>query len=77
MDDREIARQAFDLQSRARDYRLLDIPTYRTWSRRKLAEGESPALIAHLDATSMFLLPEQLNHVEEADFDELLNDLRE
>jgi hypothetical protein len=76
MDDREIARRAVDLQARGRDYRLVDIPGYMAWSRRKLDAGESDALIAHLDATSMFLLPEDLPKVTDADFDELLEDLQ-
>ena len=77
MDDREIARQAIDLQARGRDYRLLDIPGYVEWSRGKLDAGEFEALIAHLDAMSMFLLPEELTKVIEGDFEELLEDVRE
>ena len=75
--DKEIARRAIDFQARARDYGLSEIPGYAQWSERKLNEGESPAFIAHLDATSMCLLPEQLNSVGEAEFDELLADLKE
>ena len=77
MDDREIARHSVDLQARGRDYRLLDIPGYVAWSRRKLDAGESDAVIAHLDTTSMFLLPEDLPKVTDAEFDELLEDLRD
>lgn len=75
-DDRELARRALDFQARAKEYRLLDIPGYTAWSNRKLAEGVSPALIAHLDATSMILLPEELGTVPASDFDEMLDDLR-
>jgi hypothetical protein len=75
MDDREIARHALDLQNRGRDYRLLDIPGYMAWSRRKLEEGVSDALIAHLDATGMWLLPEDVAKVTDADFDDLLEQL--
>jgi hypothetical protein len=64
-DDREIARRSLDLQARARDYRLVDIPGYMQWSQRKLAARESQALIGHLDATSMWLLPEDLGHLSE------------
>ncbi len=75
-DDKEIARGALDFQARARDYRLLDIPGYLEWSRRLLREGVSEALIAHLDATSMCLLPEELSTVTERFFDAMLDDLR-
>jgi hypothetical protein len=75
-DDREIARRSLDLQARARDYRLVDIPGYMHWSQKKLAAGESQALIAHLDATSMWLPPEDIGHVSEQVFDEMLDDLR-
>ena len=76
MDDREMARRAVDAQKRARDYRLVDIPGYMEWSRRKLEEGESSALIAHLDTTSMWPLSEELEEVTEADFEDMLEDLR-
>jgi hypothetical protein len=59
-DDRKIARRSIDLQKRARDFHLVDLPGYMEWSNRKLAEGEADALIAHLDATSAWLLPEDL-----------------
>lgn len=75
MDDREIAQRAVDFQMRAKDFRLLDIPAYKTWSERKLKEGVSDALIAHLDATSMDLLPEEVAKVDEAIFDDLLAEL--
>lgn len=74
--DRDIARHAADLRERARDVGLVEIPVYTRWSERKLREGDSPALIAHLDAMSMFLLPEDIASVTEAEFDELLEDLR-
>ena len=74
--DREIARRAADLQLRGRDYALVELPAYSSWSERKLEEGESPALIAHLDAMSMFLLPEDVGSVGEEAFEELLEDLR-
>lgn len=41
-------------------------------SQRKLKEGVSDALIAHFDATSMELLPEEVATVDEAIFDDLL-----
>ncbi len=75
LDDREIARRALDFQARARDYRMMDIPGYMEWSERKLDEGVSDTLIAHMDATSMCLLPEELNEVTEQDFDDMLSDL--
>ena len=75
-DDHEIARRATDIQKRARDYRLVDLPGYMEWSRRKLAEGESKALIAHLDATGAWLLPEEAANMTESDFEELLAELK-
>ena len=76
-DDRDIARRALDFQARARDYRLFDVPGYSAWSQRKLDEGESEALIAHLDATSMCLLPEQLQTVTVQEFEEMLQELKD
>jgi hypothetical protein len=74
--DRKIAERVQDLQSRARDYGLLEIPGYMVWSERKLSDGESEALIAHLDATNMWLLPEEIDTVGVAEFEELLADLK-
>ena len=76
-DDKEIARQALDYQARARDYRLMSIPGYMDWSERvQEREPGLAALIAHLDATSMRLLPEELSTVSEQVFEELLEDLK-
>jgi hypothetical protein len=76
-DDRELARRALDLQTRGRDYRLNKLPGYMEWSNRKIDEGVSEALIAHLDATSMWLLPEEVAQKTEADYETLLQDLRD
>jgi len=76
-DDKAIARHGLDLQARARDYALLEIPGYQEWSNRKLEQGESEAFIAYLDATSMWLLPENVAHAGESDFEEMLEDLKE
>jgi hypothetical protein len=76
-DDKEIARRALDFKARAKNYRLLDIPGYREWSERRLHEGVSPALIAHLDATKMCLLPEDLSTIREHTFEEMLKDLKD
>jgi len=75
-DDREIAR-SLDRQARARDYALVEIPAYSEWSERKLKEGESPAFIAHLDAMSMWLLPDEVPNVGESEFEELLAEVKE
>jgi hypothetical protein len=75
-DDREIARRSLDLQTRARDFRMMDLPGYMDWSKRKLAEGESAVYLAHLDATSMGLLPEDVTKLTEHDYDEMLEDLK-
>jgi hypothetical protein len=75
-DDRELARRGLDFEARAKDYPLTQLPGYMAWSERKLAEGESAALIAHLDAMSMCLLPEQVDQMAESDYEELLDELR-
>lgn len=74
--DKEIARRSLDRQKRARDIPLMRIPGYMNWSEKQLADGVSADLIAHLDATSMWLLPEEITSVSIKDFDELLEDLR-
>jgi hypothetical protein len=75
-DDRELARRCLEFQARARDYRMVDLPGYIEWSQRKLAEGESEALIAHLDATSAWLLPEDAAKMSERAYDEMLDELK-
>jgi hypothetical protein len=52
------------------------MPAYTSWSERKLREGVSPALVAHLDAMAMFLLPEDIPGIDDTIFDELLSELR-
>jgi len=74
--DEEIARRSVDRQNRARDVPLIQIPGYMEWSQRKLAEGESEALIAHLDATSIWLLPEEVESTSTGVFDEMLEELK-
>jgi hypothetical protein len=76
VDDREIVRRVLDEQVRAKDYAMCEVPGYGEWSNRKLAEGESEALIANLDARSMWLLPEELTAVAESGFEEMLSDLK-
>ena len=73
--ERQIALRTLDLQKRGRDYGLVEIPSYQSWSERKLQEGVSPAFIAHLDATCMFLLPEEFGNVDESVYEELLEDI--
>lgn len=75
--DRELAERAKDRRERARDYRLVDLPGYREWSERKLDEGESDALIANLDATTLWLLPEEAAVIKESDFEEMLAELKD
>ena len=75
-DEHEIAGRSIDMQSRARDYRLLDLPSYLQWSQRKLAAGESEATIAHLDATCVWLLPEDVAQMNAACYEEMLDDLK-
>jgi len=75
--DEEIARRALDLQARARDIPLGQIPGYMEWSNQRLKEGESAAFIAHLDATCMWLVPEEIDSVSTEDFDEMLAELKD
>ena len=75
-EDKELARRALDLQARAKDYPFVSMPAYQHWSKPKLHEGESPALIAHLDAMTLYLLPEELPNVSVTEFEELLADLK-
>jgi hypothetical protein len=75
-DDREIVRRSLDFQTRARDFRMMDLPGYMAWSSRKLAEGQSEALIAHLDATSVWELPENAAKMTDQDYDEMLAALK-
>jgi len=76
LEDREIARRSLDFQRRARDFCMTDLPGYVEWSQGKLTEGESSAHIAHLDATSAWLLPEEAEKMTEKDYDEMLRDLK-
>ena len=73
--DNDIARRSLGMQRRASDVPLIRIPAYTDWSEKKLAHGFSPALIANLDARSMWLLPEDVATVTTDIFDELLDDL--
>jgi hypothetical protein len=77
MSDKEIAMRALDYEKRAQDYSLISIPDYLDWSSQKIDEGESPAFIAHLDATAMCLLPEELASVGPEVFQDLLDDLKD
>ena len=75
--DEEIARRALYFQQNAQDVPLTQIPGYMDWSKEKLHAGESEALIAHLDATCMWITPEDLEKIGPSDFQELLDDLKE
>ena len=74
--DEEIAKRAVEHQQRARDIPMTQIPAYQEWSKRKLGDGEAPALIANLDATAMWLMPEEIHCVTNDLFDEMLADLK-
>lgn len=75
--DEEIARRAIAIQQHAKDIPMMKLPGYKDWSKKKLKEGESEALIAHLDSMSIWLLPEDVEGITEKDFDEMLQDLKE
>ena len=74
--DEEIARRSLDVQKRARDYSLMEIPGYMKWSEAKIAEGGNEAFLANLEAQSMWLLPEDLETVTTDIFDEMLEDVK-
>jgi hypothetical protein len=74
--DLDFARRALDFQARAKDYNLTSLPGYKEWSNRKLDQGESPAFIAHLDAMSMWLLPEDVSRISDSEFEQLLVDVK-
>lgn len=76
-DERERARKMLDLEKRPRDIPLVTRDKYNEWSAAKLEEGVSPALIAHLDAQAIWMLPEETSAVGEDTFDEMLADLKE
>jgi len=75
--DREVALRVQHLQNSGRDVPLMQLPGYVEWSEKKLNEGVSPALIAHLDGIAMFLLPEEEQTVGVRVYEELLVDLTE
>lgn len=54
----------------------MQLPGYMAWSEKKLDEGVSEALIANLDARSIFLLPEEDATIGISIFEELLEDLK-
>lgn len=74
--DGEMARQVENLQINGRDVSLMQLPGYMDWSEQKLSEGVSAALIANLDARSMFLLPEDDQEIGVEIYEELLEDLK-
>lgn len=75
--DREIALRVQLLQTSGRDVPLMQLPGYVEWSERKLDEGVSAELIAHLDGITMFLAPEEEQTVGIDEYEELLEDLIE
>ena len=77
INDRDIALRVQDLQARARDYGFMELPGYMAWSERQLLAGGNETLIAHLDASSMWLLPEDAAALGEADHEAWLAELRE
>ena len=75
-DDREIARRALDWGKRARNFRVVDLPGYDDWRRKKVAEGEPAENLERVDESCIFLLPEEASKVTEDDFEEFLADAR-
>lgn len=66
-----------DGKEQAKDIPMVDIPGYMEWANRMLDEGKSTILIAHLDSTSMCLLPEEIGEITENQFNKMLIDLEE
>ncbi len=62
--------------SENKDVRMVDVPQYMEWSKRKLHDGESPAIISHLDATSLWATTEDIAALSDDDFDDMLKDLK-
>jgi hypothetical protein len=56
---------------------LVAVPGYMEWSERRLGEGESPVLIASLDAQSISVRPEEAAELDEAYFDGMLESMRD
>jgi hypothetical protein len=56
---------------------LVSVPGYMEWSERRLGQGESPALIASLDARAISVHADEQAELDESYFDGLLEDLRE
>jgi hypothetical protein len=75
--DKEIAQRVQNMQNNGRDVPLMRLPGYMAWSEKKLDEGVSEALIANLDALSMFLLPEEDATIGVKHYEELLEDLKD
>lgn len=73
--EKEVALRVQALRNNGRDVPMMQLSGYMEWSRSKLDEGVSPAVIAHLDSMSMFLLPEEDQTVSAEDYEELLADL--
>lgn len=71
----EITRRTLDLLKRARDVPLMLIPGYMEWSEQKLAEGVPDVLIAHMDGSTMWQIPEDIDSVSTEEFEVILDDL--
>lgn len=56
---------------------LVSVPGYMEWSERRLGEGESPTLIANLDAQSITLRAEEVAELDESYFDGMLEVLKD
>jgi hypothetical protein len=56
---------------------LVSVPGYMEWSERLLGEGESPALIAGLDAQSISIRAADAADLDESYFDGMLEAMRE
>lgn len=75
VDDQEIAKKAERIRIEGKDYAMVEIPDFMEWCEKKSSAGCTEAVIDHMLATSMFLLPEELKEVNENDFEEIYQNI--
>ncbi|MCI5165721.1 MAG: hypothetical protein D3903_06400 [Candidatus Electrothrix sp. GM3_4] len=75
--DEDIARRSIEMQNRAKDYSLCELPGYWEWCKKKQTQGIPQDIIMHLDSMCMWLLPEDAQKINESAYEEFLEDLLE
>jgi len=76
-DDINKAKLAHEMRTRGKDFAVVTLPGFSEWAQRQSGSGGNEAAIDHMLAMSMFLLPEEVALVTDADFDEIYQDLVE